>query len=73
MSEQTNELQKLVAIASDLELSAELRVKAIQLLGSIGTHEALRALLDLVANEKLIREERELALKQAGAIIKSGH
>lgn len=73
MSEQTNELQKLVAIASDLEISAELRVKALELMGKIGTHEALRALLDIVANEKLIREERELALKQAGAIIKSGH
>ena len=73
MSEQANELQKLVAIASDLELSAELRAKSIELLGKIGTHEALRALLDLAANEKLIREERELALKQAGAIIKSGH
>ena len=73
MSEQANELQKLVAIASDLGLATELRVKAIELLGRIGTNEALRALLDLVANEKLIREERELAFKQAGAIIKSGH
>ena len=73
MSEQANEVQKLVTIASDLGFSAELRVKAIQLLGSIGTHEALRALLDIAANEKLIREERELALKQAGAIIKSSH
>ena len=72
MSEQTNELQKLVAIASDLGISAELRVKAIELMGKIGTNEALHALLDIVANEKLIREERELALKQAGAIIKSG-
>ena len=73
MSEQANEIQKLVAIATDLGLSAELRVKAIKLLNSIGTHEALRALLDLVANEKLIREERELALKQAGVIIKLGY
>jgi len=73
MSEQANELQKLVAIASDLELPAELRVKAIEQLGKIGTHEALRALLDIAANEKLIREERELALKQAGSLIKSGH
>ena len=73
MSEQANELQKLVAIASDLGLPVELRVKAIEQLGKIGTHEALRALLDLAANEKLIREERERALKQAGAIIKSGH
>ena len=73
MSEQTNELQKLVSIASDLALSSELRVKAIELLGKPGTHEALQALLDIAANEKLIREERELALKQAGVIIKAGH
>ena len=73
MSEQANELQKLVAIASDLTLPAELRVKAIEQVGRIGTHEALRALLDLAANEKLIREERELALKQAGTIIKSSN
>jgi len=73
MSDQTNELQKLVAIASDLGISAELRVKATELIGKIGNHEALRALLDIVANEKLIREERELALKHAGAIVKSGH
>jgi len=73
MSEQANELQKLVAIASDLALPAELRVKAIEQVGRIGTHEALQALLDLAANEKLIREERELALKQAGTIIKSSH
>ena len=73
MPEQVNELKKLTTIATDLELSAELRTKAIELLGRIGTHEALQVLLDIVANEKLIREERELALKQAGAIIKSGH
>ncbi len=73
MSEQTNELQKLVAIASDLELPAELRVKAIEQVGMMGTHEALRALLDIAANENLLRKERELALKQAGAIIKSSN
>ena len=73
MSEPINELQKLVTIACDFELPAELRAKAIEQLGRIGTHEALRALLDIAANEKQIREERELALKQAGVIIKSGH
>lgn len=72
MSQQADELQKLTAIAVDLGLSAELRVRAIELLGKIGTHEALCALLDLAANEGLIRQERELALKQAGIIIKSG-
>jgi len=72
MSEQANQLKKLNAIATDLELSAELRVKAIELLGKIGTHEALLALLELVGNERLIREERDLALKYAGEIMKSG-
>jgi len=72
MTEQPNELKKLAAIATDFELPNELRVKAIQQLGNIGTHEALLALLDLAANEKLVREERELALKQAREIIKSG-
>ena len=73
MAEKPNELTKLVAIATDLELSAELRTKAIDLLGKIGTHEALLALLDLAANSDLIREERDLTLKHAREIIKSGH
>ena len=73
MTEQTNELKKLATIAADLELSAGLRAKATERLGSIGTHEALLALLDLAANEKLIKEERDFALKQAREIIKSGH
>jgi len=72
MSEQANEVQKLAAIAADLGLSAELRLKAMAQLGRIGTNEALRALLDVAANEKLIRKERELALKQATEIIKLG-
>ena len=72
MSEQLNQLKKLNAIAIDLELSAELRIKAIEQLGKIGTHEALLALLELAGNERLIREERDLALKQAREIIKSG-
>ena len=71
MSEQPNELKKLTTIATDLELSVELRTKAIELIGNIGSHEALLALLDLAANEKLIVEERDLALKQARRIIKS--
>ena len=72
MSEHSNELKKLVAIATDLELPAELRIRAIESLGRIGTHEALLALLDLAGNEGLISKERELALKQAREIIKSG-
>ena len=71
MSEQPNELKKLIAIATDLQLSAELRTKAIELIGNIGSHEALVALLDLAANEKLVLDERDLALKRAREIIKS--
>jgi len=71
MAEQSEELKKLAAIASDLELSSDLRIKSVQLIGNIGTHDALLALLDLVANQKLVKEERELALKYAREIVKS--
>ena len=70
MAGQSNELKKLSAIASDLELSAELRTKSIELIGNIGTHDALLTLLDLAANEELIKEERDLALERAREIIK---
>ena len=70
MAGQSDELKKLSAIASDLGLSAELRTKSIELIGNIGTHDALLALLDLTANEELIKEERNLALKRAKEIIK---
>ena len=72
MSEQPDELKKLVAIAIDMGLSGEMRTKAVQLMGNMGTHEALLALLDLAANDKLFREERELALKEAREIIRAG-
>jgi hypothetical protein len=72
MPEQPAELKKLATIATDLELSAEMRIKAIELLGRIGTRDALLVLLELAANEKLIGEERDLALRQARVIIKSG-
>ena len=72
MSEQSNELKKLATIATDLELSAELRIKAIESVGRIGTHEALLVLLEMAARDDLITKERELALKQAREIIKSG-
>ena len=70
MAGQSNELKKLSAIASDLGLSAELRTKSIELIGNIGTHDALLVLLDLAANEELIKEERDLALERAREIIK---
>jgi hypothetical protein len=71
MAEQSDELKKLAAITSDMEFTADLRTKAIEQLGSIGSHEALLILLDIVANEKLTTKERELALERAKKIIKS--
>jgi len=70
MAGQSNELKKLSANASDLGLSAELRTKSIELIGNIGTHDALLVLLDLAANEELIKEERYLALERAREIIR---
>jgi hypothetical protein len=72
MAEHSNDLTKLVAVATDLGLVPKLRTQAIELIGNISTPDALRALLDLAANEKLTKKERELALKQAREIIKSG-
>ncbi len=72
MAEQPDDLKKLVAVATDLGLSAELRIKAIKLIGNISTHDALLALLGLAAHEQLTKKERELALKHAREIIKSG-
>lgn len=73
MAEQSSDLQKLVTVATDLGLFAKLRIKAIELIGNIGTHDALLVLLELVANEQLTKGERELALKYARNIVKSGH
>ena len=73
MSEQSNQLKKLNAIATDLELPVELRIKAMQLIGKMGTHEALLTLLEIVSNEELTPEERDLALQQSREIIKPGH
>jgi len=70
--QQSEELKKLAAIASDLGLLVDLRTKATELLGNIGTHEALLALLELAGTERLPVEERDLALKKARDIIKSG-
>ena len=71
MAEQPDELKKLVAVATDLVLATKLRTKSIELIGSMGTYDALLALLGLAANEQLTKRERELALKQAREIIKS--
>jgi len=66
------EIQKLAAIASDLSHMVDLRTKATELLGNMGTHEALLALLELAGNDNLPVEERDLALKRARDIIKTG-
>jgi len=72
MSEQiTSELQKLAAIATDMDLSKDIRNNAVKSIGAIGTHEALLFLLELVANDNLTTDERELALKQAKNIVKA--
>ena len=72
MSEQiANELQKLHNIAIDMDLSSNIRENAVKSIGSIGTHDALLFLLELVANENLPTDERELSLKQAKNIIKA--
>lgn len=72
MAEQPNELQKLAAIATDMELNGELRAKAQETIAKMNTHEALLALLEIAANERLNRGERELALKYGTQIIKAG-
>ncbi len=64
------ELKKLTDIATDMDLAVDIRRDAIKSMGRIGTHEALLALLDLVASEKLNPGERKLALKQAEKLIK---
>ena len=73
MAEQGDDLKKLVAVATDLGLPPTVRTDAVKFIGKIGTHEALLALLGLVANEHLTRGERELAIKQARDIVRSGH
>jgi len=72
VTEHPDEIKKLTNIANDLELPSVLRIKAIEQLGNIGTHQALLALLELAGNEELIAEERELTLKYAREIIMSG-
>ena len=71
MAEQASDLKKLITVATDLGLAAKLRTKAIELIGDMGNHEALLALLSLVASEQLTKREREFALKYAREIVKS--
>ena len=66
----SDELRKLAAIATDMQLAPKLRTQAIELIGQIGSHEALLALLALAAATKLNTSERDLALKTARGVIK---
>jgi HEAT repeat protein len=71
MEEQPDELKKLASITSDLEFTSDLRTQAIEQLGTIGSHDALVILLQIVANDRLTLKERELALERAKKIVKS--
>jgi hypothetical protein len=71
MNDRPDELKKLSTIATDIGFNADLRTKAIEQMGNVSSQEALRALLDLAANDQLTTKERELALKQALKIIKA--
>ena len=67
-----DELKKMASIATDLQLSSKMRIQAINLLGDMGSHESLLVLLNLAANDKLVTEERDLAIRRAREIIKKG-
>jgi hypothetical protein len=67
-----DELKKLANIATDMQLAAKMRVQAVNLLGDMATHESLLVLLNLVANDKLPIDERDLAIKRAREIVKKG-
>ncbi len=68
----TEELRKLANIATDMQISSKMRVQAINQLGELASHESLLVLLNLVANDKMNIDERELALKKAREIVKKG-
>ena len=72
MIDKASELKKLVTIASDMQIPADLRTKSIEMIGNIGSQEALRALLDLAANIALPKDERDQALKHSRDIIRGG-
>jgi hypothetical protein len=70
--ERYDELKKMANIATDMQLSAKMRIQAINLLGDMASHESLLVLLNLAANDKLNIDERDLALKRSRDIIKKG-
>jgi hypothetical protein len=66
------ELRKLSGIATDMQMSSKMRSQAINTLGEMGSHESLLVLLNLVANDRLNIDERDLALKKARDIVRKG-
>jgi hypothetical protein len=67
-----DELKKLANIATDLQIGNKMRTQAINVLGEMASHEALLVLLNLVANDKMNIDERDLALKKAREIVRKG-
>ena len=67
-----DELKKLASIATDMQLSTNMRNQAVNQLGEMASHESLLVLLNLAANDRLNVEERDLALKKARDIVKKG-
>ena len=70
MSVTAEEENKLASIATDMGLASDMRVKAIEQLGRIGSREALLLLLEMAGNEAMVTKERDIALMQARKIIK---
>jgi len=66
------EVEKLKKLAMNKNLLVSQRIVAIELLGDIGTREAMLALLDVAADIELLASERSFALSKAREIIKSG-
>lgn len=73
MTEPSPEVKRLAEIANSMEYPPKLRSGAIESLSRIGTHEALMVLLAMAGNESMTKQDRELALKHAAKIVKSGH
>jgi len=70
MSEQPDEIKKLVNIAKDMQFSRDMRSKAIDQIGAIVSYDALLALLQIAADENLAVSDRDRALKVARDVVK---
>ena len=72
-SERSDELRDLYTAATNLNFPQKLRTDAVESIASMGTHEALLALLEMAGNDQLSKKERELIIKLAQNLIKAGH